>query len=63
MEGIPYQGKDIVNKILVDTFTDKSFSVYGLELPNIKAFLPTELPAVYGPDRLADMDVDLMMAL
>ena len=57
MEGIPYQGKDIVNKILVDTFTDKSFSVYGLELPNIKTFLPAELPAVYGSDRLPDMIV------
>lgn len=58
MEGIPYQGKDIVNKILLETFVDKSFSVYGLELPNIKAFLPTELPAVYGSDRLPDMVVE-----
>ena len=51
----PYQGKDIVSKILANTFGEKSFSVYGLKnIPTIKAYLPTELPTIEASDRISD---------
>ena len=35
----PYQGKDIVSKILTNTFREKTFAVYGVkDVPAIKAF-------------------------
>ena len=50
-----YHGKDLVAKILTNTFGNKSFAVYGLNnLPKIKQYLPTELPAISGNDRFAD---------
>ena len=50
----PHTGKDLVAKILTNTFGAKSFAVYGLNLPAIKAYLPTELPKIEGTDRFAD---------
>lgn len=44
--GIAYQNKDIVSKVLAENFKGKSFQVYGLNLPEIKSALPTNIPAV-----------------
>ena len=44
--GIAYQNKDVLSKVLGETYKDKSLSVYGLDLPPIKAVLPTNLPAI-----------------
>ena len=52
--GIPHSGKDLITKTLANTYGEKSFKVYGLDLPKIKAYLPTELPAISGNDRFAD---------
>ena len=54
MANVPYQGKDIVSKSLTNLYINKSFEVYGLNLPKIKAFLPTELPAIEANDRISD---------
>lgn len=43
---IAYQNKDITNKVLAEAFKGKTFRVYGLDLPEIKAVLPTNIPAV-----------------
>lgn len=43
---IVYQNKDIVSKILAEKFRGKSLRVYGLDLPEIKEILPTNLPAI-----------------
>lgn len=43
---IAYQNKDIVSKVLAENFKGKSFQVYGLDLPEIKRVLPTNIPAV-----------------
>lgn len=45
-EGIAYQNKDIEFKVLSESFKEKSFAAYGLNLPRIKDVLPTNLPAV-----------------
>ncbi len=45
-QGIVYQNKDIEFKVLSEVFKEKSFEAYGLDLPRIKAVLPTNLPAV-----------------
>ena len=50
----PHQGKDVSYKFLADRFKDKTFAVYGLRLPAIKDFLPTEFPTVEASDRIAD---------
>lgn len=51
---VAHNNKDLISKILVDTFGSKSFSVYGLDLPPIAEYLPTELPAVEVSDRITD---------
>ena len=43
---IAYQNKDITSKVLAEHFKGKTFSVYGLDLPEIRQVLPTNLPAV-----------------
>jgi hypothetical protein len=43
---IAYQNKDITSKILGAKFKNKSFSVYGLDIPPITEVLPTNLPAI-----------------
>lgn len=43
---IVYQNKDVTAKYLEEHFTDKSFAVYGLEIPRIVKVLPTNLPAI-----------------
>ena len=53
-EGIVYQNKDVLLKVLGETYKDKSLSVYGLDLPPIKALLPTNLPAIQADERHTD---------
>ncbi len=43
---IAYQNKDITSKMLAENFKGKTFRVYGLDLPEIRQVLPTNLPAV-----------------
>lgn len=45
-EEIAYQNKDITSKVLAETLKGKSFRAYGLDLPEIRAVLPTNIPAV-----------------
>lgn len=43
---IAYQNKDIASKLLAESFRGKSFQVYGLDIPEVRAVLPTNIPAV-----------------
>lgn len=45
-DGIAYQNKDIEFKMLSESFRERSFEAYGLNLPRIKEVLPTNLPSV-----------------
>lgn len=45
-EDIAYQNKDITSKMLAESFKGKSFRVYGLDLPEVRNVLPTNIPAV-----------------
>ncbi len=53
-EGIAYQNKDIEFKVLSEAFKEKSFAAYGLDLPKIKAVLPTNLPVVLANELRMD---------
>ncbi len=53
-EGIVYQNKDIEFKLMVETYKEKSFEAYGLNLPKIKEVLPTNLPAVSANEMRID---------
>lgn len=53
-EGIVYQNKDVEFKMISETFKEKSFAAYGLDLPKIKAVLPTNLPAVFANEMRID---------
>lgn len=54
MEGIAYQNKDILFKILGQTYKEKSFAVYGIDLPRIQALLPTDLPKISANEKSID---------
>ena len=43
---VAYQNKDITSKVLAENFKGKSFRVYGLDLPEIRRVLPTNIPTV-----------------
>lgn len=43
---VAYQNKDITSKFLAENFRGKTFRVYGLNLPEIKEVLPTNIPTV-----------------
>lgn len=53
-EGIAYQNKDIVFKVLGETYKNKSFAAYGINLPPIKAVLPTNLPQITADQKEID---------
>jgi hypothetical protein len=53
-DGIAYQNKDIESKILSEYYKEKSFHVYGLDLPKIKEVLPTNLPRVTADEKRLD---------
>ena len=46
MKDIAYQNKDITAKSLADQFKGKTFSVYGIDVPEIVDVEPTNLPEV-----------------
>ena len=43
---VAYQNKDITSKVLAENFKGKSFQAYGLDLPEIRRVLPTNIPTV-----------------
>ena len=53
-EGIVYQNKDILFKILGQTYKEKSFAAYGIALPPIRALLPTDLPKIAANEKSID---------
>lgn len=53
-EDISYQNKDILFKILSEQYKSKSFSAYGLDIPPIKALLPTNLPKITANEKSTD---------
>jgi len=53
-DGIAYQNKDVLFKVLSQNYENKSFEVFGLDLPKIKKVLPTNLPDVTAKELRAD---------
>lgn len=53
-KGIAYQNKDVLFKILSETYKEKSFRAYGLNLPKIKEVLPTNLPTISADEKRMD---------
>lgn len=45
-KGVAYQSKDIISKELAKSFKGKAFRVYGLDLPEIRTVLPTNIPTI-----------------
>ncbi|MCL1999173.1 MAG: hypothetical protein FWG65_10445 [Turicibacter sp.] len=43
---IAHTNKDIISKTLAQHYKNKSFSVYGLDVPKIKEVLPTDYPLI-----------------
>ncbi|MCM1101020.1 MAG: hypothetical protein NC398_06515 [Acetatifactor muris] len=54
MEGIVYQNKDILFKILGQTYKEKSFAAYGIDVPRIRELLPTDLPKISANEKSID---------
>ncbi|MDR1533316.1 MAG: transcriptional regulator [Clostridiales bacterium] len=53
-DGIAYQNKDILFKVLCDEYKSKTFKVYGLDLPPIKEMLPADLPMITADEQRCD---------
>lgn len=53
-DGVAYQNKDIISKILSQNYVNKSLNVYGLNLPPIKEVLPSGLPAIQLDEMRSD---------
>ena len=53
-EGIVYQNKDILFKVLGQTYKEKSFAAYGIDLPPIRELLPTDLPKIAANEKSID---------
>ena len=53
-QNIAYQNKDIASKYFVEHFGIKSLNVYGLNLPDIKQVLPTNLPSIQADELRLD---------
>ena len=51
---ITYQNKDVVSKLFAEQMKDRSFSVYGIDLPKIIEVLPTNLPVVEANEMRID---------
>jgi len=54
IRGISSQNKDVLYKVLSENYANKSFNVYGLNLPRIKRLLPTNLPVLSLNERRVD---------
>jgi hypothetical protein len=53
-DGITYSNKDVLFKVLCETYKEMSFSVFGLDLPKIKEVLPTNLPKISAGEKQID---------
>ena len=53
-DGIAYQNKDVLFKVLSQNYENKSFEALGLNLPRIKKVLPTNLPKITATELRAD---------
>jgi len=53
-EGIAYQNKDVLLKVLAENYKNKTLSAYGLDLPPIKELLPTNLPVIQVDEKRTD---------
>ena len=51
---VAYQNKDITSKVLAEHFKGKTFSVYGLNLPDIVRVLPTNIPVILANELRLD---------
>lgn len=51
---ITYQNKDVVSKLFAEQMKNRSFSVYGIDLPKIIEVLPTNLPIVEANEMRID---------
>lgn len=51
---ITYHNKDVISKIFGENLKEKSLDVYGLDIPKIKAVLPTNLPVVEANEMRLD---------
>ncbi len=58
-EGVAYQNKDILFKILGQTYKEKSFAAYGINLSPIRELLPTNLPKISANEK----DIDNLFLL
>ena len=58
-EGVAYQNKDILFKVLAQTYKEKSFAAYGIHLPPIRELLPTNLPKISANEK----DIDNLFLL
>lgn len=56
---VAHNHTDILLKALGNEYNNKSFAAYGLELPKIVNFRPTDLPIIVGKERFADHVFDL----
>lgn len=53
-QGMTYQNKDVLLKILSENYKNKTLDAYGLNLPPIKEVLPTNLPILQLNEKRAD---------
>ena len=53
-DGITRSNKDVLFKVLSQSYENKSLAVYGLDLPRIKRLLPGSYPAVIAKETHAD---------
>ncbi len=53
-EEIAYQNKDITSKLFAEGLLERSFSVYGLNLPKVVQILPTNLPVIKANENRMD---------
>ena len=51
---IIYHNKDVISKIFGENLKEKSLDVYGINIPKIKAVLPTNLPVVEANEMRLD---------
>ena len=56
---VSHNNVDILLKSLGNEYKDKSFAAYGLDIPKIVRFRPTDLPLIMGDERFADHVFDL----
>ena len=53
-DGISYNNKDVLMKVLSQLYRNKSLSAYGLDIPRIKQMLPADYPAVTANEYRGD---------